>query len=100
MEKYCNIIDAEFIDKQNSELQNNAYSIIWGLTFMLVVIIAIHCKIINNSTKFCNKTMEALISIGFIILFEFYFFTNIVEKYNTVSSNEAMCYLLETINGP
>ena len=98
MEKYCNLVDTEFVNKQNSELQRDAYNIIWGLSLALVVTIAIHCKMVNDPTKLMNKTMEAFITIVFIILFEFIFFTNIVEKYNTISNNEAICYLLETIN--
>ena len=93
----CDNLHHNYVDKNNIKLESDAYSIIWVLSIFLILIIIFHLYLISDYKKLINKSLEATMFIGFIAIFEYYFFTNIITKYNIMTNDEAMCYLYENI---
>ena len=93
----CDNLNHNYVDKNNTKLKSEAYDIIWTLSIFLILIIVSHLYLISDIKKLINKSLEALIFIGFIAIFEYYFFTNIITKYNIMTNDEAICYLYDNI---
>lgn len=93
----CDNLHHNYVDKNNAKLKSDAYDIIWTLSIFLILIIVSHLYLVSDIKKLINKSFEALIFIGFIAIFEYYFFTNIITKYNIMTNDEAICYLYDSI---
>ena len=96
-DQMCNNIDNNYLYKKNEILKQNAYNIIWALSIFLIIIIGMHCIIIKDIKKLIYKSGEAVLFISCIAIFEYYFFTNIITKYNVMTSEEASCFLYKDI---
>ena len=96
-EEFCNNLDYNYVNKNNENLKDSSYNFIWTLSIILLIIILFHFKIVCDKRKFIAKTSEAIIFISFISLFEYYFFTDIVKRYNILTQEQATCYLFDNI---
>jgi hypothetical protein len=96
-DRMCNTLNMNYLYKNNEKLKQQAYYIIWSLSICLIIIVIMHYFIVKNLRKLIYKTIEAFVFISFIALFEYYFFTEIITKYNVMTSEEASCLLYEDI---
>tara|TARA_Y100000991_G_scaffold214238_1_gene201525 strand:- start:2006 stop:2725 length:720 start_codon:yes stop_codon:yes gene_type:complete len=97
LEELCNEIKTKYVSKNNTELQQSAYNIIWILSIFLIIFTIMHYFIVKDLKKMFSKSREAFLFIGFIAIFEYYFFTGIVTKYNVMTSEEASCLLYQEL---
>lgn len=97
MKNFCNNLDNNYVYKNNEKLKDNAYDIISTLSIILFITIFLHLRIIDNKIKLLKKTMESIVFIGFIAIFEYYFFNNVVKQYHILTEEQASCYLFENI---
>ena len=97
MKNFCDILNNNYIDKNNEKLKDNAYDIIWILSIILIITIILHIRIIDDKIKLLKKTTESIVFIGFIAIFEYYFFNNVVKEYHILTQEQASCYLFENI---
>ena len=74
MKNFCDNLNNNYIDKNNEKLKDNAYDIIWILSIILIITIILHIRIIDDKIKLLKKTTESIVFIGFIAIFEYYFF--------------------------
>ncbi|VVU94740.1 hypothetical protein CPAV1605_465 [seawater metagenome] len=93
----CHNLTINHVDKNNALLKEEAYNVIWALSTCLIIIIMIHFRVVNDKNIFFVKTLEAIIFIGVIAIFEYYFFTEIITKYHIMNNDEASCYLYNNI---
>lgn len=97
MKNFCDNLNNNYIDKNNEKLKDNAYDIIWILSIILIITIILHIRIIDDKIKLLKKTTESIVFIGFIAIFEYYFFNNVVKEYHILTQEQASCYLFENI---
>jgi hypothetical protein len=85
------------VSKNNVKLENEATRIIWILSIIWVVLTLFHFYRYRSIKKIGINLLKAIIFIGLIGIFEFYFFNNIVKKYVTLGNEEATCYLFDDL---
>lgn len=94
---FCNSIEENLVSKNNVKLENEATRIIWILSIIWVVLTLFHFYRYRSVKKIGINLLKAIIFIGLIGIFEFYFFNNIVKKYVTLGNEEATCYLFDDL---
>jgi preprotein translocase subunit SecG len=94
---FCNSIEENLVSKNNVKLENEATRIIWILSIIWVVLTLFHFYRYRSIKKIGINLLKAIIFIGLIGIFEFYFFNNIVKKYVTLGNEEATCYLFDDL---
>lgn len=97
LQEICSEIKQKYVNKNNAELEKSAYNIIWIVSIFLIILTFMHYLIVKDLKKMLSKTREAFLFIGFIAIFEYYFFTGIVTKYNVMTNEEASCILYKEI---
>ena len=93
----CNTLNENYLHKNNEELKQKSYHIIWTLSTCLILVVIMHYLIVQNLKKLIYKTIEAIIFISFIALFEYYFFTEIIIKYHIITSEQASCLIYKGV---
>ena len=94
---FCEGIQEDLVSKDNVELQNQAYNILWSLGIVWIFLTIIHFTIYNSFTKIGINILKSIFFISLIGIFEYYFFTTIVIHYATIGNEEATCYLFEDV---
>ena len=94
----CDDFDSQFISQNNSDLQETAYSIIWGMTTVLGISMVIHFAVLKDAKLFMYTLLESVTFIAIVSFFEYLFFTKIVMKYKVMNTEQAMCYLYNKIS--
>jgi len=89
----CNKLDNSYINKNNSQLKEKSYYIIWSLSVVVLLFSFGHIFLVNNMNKLLLTIGEAILFISFISIFEYLFFSQIVIKYNIITSEQASCDL-------
>ena len=97
LEEICNEIKQKYVNKNNTQLEQSSYNIIWILSIFLIIVTIMHYFIVKDLKKMFSKAREAILFIGFIAIFEYYFFTGIVTKYNVITNEEASCILYKEL---
>jgi hypothetical protein len=97
-DKLCDDFDSQFKSQNNSDLQETAYNIIWGMTTVLAMCIVIHFVLLKDAKLFMYTLLESVSFIAIISFFEYLFFTKIVMKYKVMNTEQAMCYSYNKIS--
>tara|TARA_Y100000996_G_C22495047_1_gene631936 strand:- start:135 stop:689 length:555 start_codon:yes stop_codon:yes gene_type:complete len=97
LSSFCNGITNTMIDKNNISLENKCMGLIYILLFIWVVMTIFHYSIYKSYKLIIINIIKSQLFICIIGVFEFYFFTRIVNHYSTISNEEATCILLNDI---
>lgn len=89
----CKKLDDSYINKNNSQLKENSYYVIWTLSIIVVLFTFGHIFLVYKINKLLLTIGEAILFITFISIFEYLFFSQIVIKYNIITSEQASCDL-------
>jgi hypothetical protein len=93
----CEGIKNDLVSKDNVELENKAYNILWSLGIVWITLTIIHFIVYKSFKKIGINILKSIFFIALIGLFEYFFFTNIVVHYATITNEEATCDLFEDI---
>ena len=97
MIRLCNIFDTNYINKYNEKLKDTSYNVLWIFTILFLLFTFLHFKIICDKNKFKDKWFEVIFFVGFVSLFEYLFFINIVTHYIIITNEEASCYIMDQL---
>ena len=78
-------------------LENKCMGLIYILLFIWAVMTIFHYSIYKSYKLILINIIKSQLFICIIGVFEFYFFTRIVNHYSTISNEEATCILLNDI---